>query len=108
MRWWASATSRRSRSCPRSRTPKRNCELAALVSDDAGKLAKLARRYRVEARAATTRVFDELLASGEVDAVYIALPNDMHREYTLRAARAGVHVLCEKPLASPMSGVRAR
>ncbi|HJY36698.1 MAG TPA: Gfo/Idh/MocA family oxidoreductase, partial [Steroidobacteraceae bacterium] len=42
---------------------------------------------------------DELFASGEIDAVYIALPNEMHKEYTLRAARAGLHVLCEKPMA---------
>ena len=43
--------------------------------------------------------YDEYLRSGEVDAVYIALPNDLHRDYTVRAARAGVHVLCEKPMA---------
>jgi glucose-fructose oxidoreductase len=40
-----------------------------------------------------------LLDSGDIDAVYIALPNDMHREYAIRAARRGVHVLCEKPMA---------
>ena len=43
--------------------------------------------------------YDDFLRSGEVDAVYIAVPNDLHKEYTVRAARAGVHVLCEKPMA---------
>ena len=43
--------------------------------------------------------YDDYLRSGEVDAVYIALPNDMHPDYTIRAAHAGVHVLCEKPMA---------
>ena len=46
-----------------------------------------------------TKNFSECLESGEVDAVYIALPNHMHRAYTEAAARAGVHVLCEKPMA---------
>jgi predicted dehydrogenase len=75
-----------------------NSELAALVSDDPEKLEKLGRRYKVKARFSYDR-FDECLHSGVVDAVYIALPNHLHREYTERAARAGVHVLVEKPMA---------
>ena len=75
-----------------------NSELAALVSDDPEKLEKLGRRYKVRSRFSYDR-FEEYLNSGVVDAVYITLPNHLHREYTERAARAGVHVLCEKPLA---------
>ena len=75
-----------------------NSELAALVSDDPEKLEKLGRRYKVKARFSYDQ-FEKCLKSGAVDAVYIALPNHLHREYTERAARAGVHVLCEKPLA---------
>ncbi|HKB69262.1 MAG TPA: Gfo/Idh/MocA family oxidoreductase [Thermoanaerobaculia bacterium] len=75
-----------------------NSELAALVSDDPEKLKKLGRKYSVEHRRSYAD-YDALLASGEIDAVYIALPNSMHREYAVRAAQAGVHVLCEKPMA---------
>jgi predicted dehydrogenase len=76
---------------------RRNSELAALVSDHPTKLQKLARVYRVP-RTLPYQEYEALLHSGEVDAVYIALPNNLHREFALRAARAGVHVLCEKPL----------
>jgi predicted dehydrogenase len=75
-----------------------NSELAALVSNDPEKLEKLGRRYKVKPRFSYDQ-FDECLQSGAVDAVYIALPNHLHREYTERAARAGVHVLVEKPMA---------
>jgi glucose-fructose oxidoreductase len=75
-----------------------NSELTALVSDDPEKLEKLGRKYKVKTRCSYAQ-YDECLASGDVDAVYIALPNHLHREYTERAARAGVHVLCEKPMA---------
>jgi predicted dehydrogenase len=75
---------------------RRNSRVTALVSDDRVKLQQLASRYRVE----QTFSYDDYDACLEqVDAVYIALPNSMHAEYTIRAARAGVHVLCEKPMA---------
>ena len=77
---------------------RRNSVLAALVSSDEKKLKQLGRRYAVR-RLCGYEDVDELFASGEIDAVYIALPNDMHKEYTVRAARAGLHVLCEKPMA---------
>ncbi len=75
---------------------RRNSTLTALVSDDPSKLRTLARRYGVR----RTYSYDEYeRCLQDVDAVYIALPNSMHAEYTIRAAGAGVHVLCEKPLA---------
>jgi predicted dehydrogenase len=76
----------------------RNSVLAALVSGEEKKLRQLGRRYGLERVCGYDEV-DELFASGDIDAVYIALPNDMHKEYTVRAARAGLHVLCEKPMA---------
>ncbi|HEU4430243.1 MAG TPA: Gfo/Idh/MocA family oxidoreductase, partial [Myxococcota bacterium] len=77
---------------------RRNSELCALISDDPAKLRKLGARYRVD-HLAPYAGFEEALRKSNADAVYIALPNTMHREYTERAARVGVHVLCEKPLA---------
>jgi glucose-fructose oxidoreductase len=76
----------------------RNSQLAALVSGDPKKLKKLGKKYGVPLTYSYEQ-YDECLRSGAIDAVYISLPNDMHREYTVRAAKAGIHVLCEKPLA---------
>jgi predicted dehydrogenase len=75
-----------------------NSELVALVSSDSKKLKTLARKYKVR-RTYSYEQYADCWASGEVDAVYIALPNNMHRAYTQSAAQAGVHVLCEKPMA---------
>jgi glucose-fructose oxidoreductase len=77
---------------------RRNSELIALVSDDSQKLQVLGRRYGVD-HLYGYEEFDACLASDEVDAVFIALPNHLHHAYTLRSARAGKHVLCEKPMA---------
>src|SRR3954454_25393404 len=75
-----------------------NSELTALVSSDSEKLEKLGRKYKVQGRYSYQQ-FEDCLDSGAVDAVYIALPNHLHREYSERALRRGIHVLCEKPMA---------
>lgn len=76
---------------------KENSELAAIVSGDAQKRAALSSDYRVPAYG--YEQYDDLLASGSVDAVYIVSPNALHRAHATAAARKGIHVLCEKPLA---------
>ena len=75
---------------------KRNSRLHALVSSDSTKLAELGDQYGVDVRGG----YDEYEAClRDVDAVYICTPNSEHEEFAVRAAHAGVHVLCEKPLA---------
>jgi predicted dehydrogenase len=76
----------------------KNSTLTALVSDDPEKLRTLGKRYRVE-HTYSYEEYADCLHSGNIDAVYITLPNDMHRDYTVAAAQAGIHVLCEKPMA---------
>jgi glucose-fructose oxidoreductase len=73
-------------------------ELTAFVSGSPAKLKQLGQRYRVE-HLYSYKDAPRLFASGEIDAVYIALPNSLHAAWTIRAAEAGLHVLCEKPLA---------
>jgi predicted dehydrogenase len=73
-----------------------NSELFALVSSDSDKLQKLGKKYSLEHLYSDE---DYGRALSNVDAVYLAVPNHMHREYAVRAAAAGVHVLCEKPMA---------
>jgi predicted dehydrogenase len=75
---------------------KRNSRLVAVVSDDRAKRREIGQRYRLAGTYSYDQ-YEECLQ--HVDAVYIALPNSLHAEYTMRAARAGVHVLCEKPMA---------
>src|SRR5690349_21071038 len=72
--------------------------LCALVSGSEHKRHELGARYGARVLVDYGSL-DRLLATGDIDAVYIAVPNDMHAEMTLVAARHGVHVLCEKPMA---------
>jgi glucose-fructose oxidoreductase len=83
---------------PAFKHAKQNSELTALVSDDQVKLQKLGRRYKVR-HLYSYEDYDACLDNEQVDAVYIALPNHLHCEYTVRACKASKHVLCEKPMA---------
>ena len=62
----------------------------------------------VQARIYNYENFDEIAHNPAVDAVYVALPNSMHAEYTIRAAKAGKHVLCEKPMCHQRGRCRGR
>ncbi|MEG3084713.1 Gfo/Idh/MocA family oxidoreductase [Sphingomonas sp. PB2P12] len=74
-----------------------NSEIAALVTDDAEKARELGKMYGVDATYRYDQ-FDELLASGLIDAVYLGTPNWRHAEFAIPALKAGIHVLSEKPL----------
>jgi predicted dehydrogenase len=75
-----------------------NSRVAAIVTGDRAKAARLADFYGIGAIVGYDG-YDTLLASPTIDAVYIALPNHMHADFAIRAARAGKHVMVEKPLA---------
>ena len=90
------ATSRRRRCFPGSNTLETR-SIAALVTGDPVKAGRLAERYGV-AHTYSYEQFPEMLASGNIDAVYIATPNWRHAEFVLPALAAGIHVLVEKPL----------
>ena len=77
---------------------KSNSELCAVISGDAKKRAALREKYEFELDGDYGDL-ESIIARGAIDAVYVATPNSHHKEFTLRAATAGVHVLCEKPMA---------
>ncbi len=84
----------------------RTCAVTALVSGNPAKARSLAKKYRVPLTPGYDE-FDSLRDQPQVDAVYLALPVSMHLEFTQRAAAAGKHVLCEKPMASTVEEARA-
>ena len=82
----------------------RHVKVTALVSGEADKARALAAQYGVPPQNLYDyRNFDRIRDNPAIDIVYIVLPNNMHLEYTTRAAQAGKHVLCEKPMASTVA-----
>ncbi len=104
LRWGLLGTARINRSIiPPLRASERN-QLTAVASRSLAQAQAYAAEWNIP------RVFGsyaEMLADPEIDVVYIPLPNHLHAEWTIRAAQAGKHVLCEKPLALSVEQVDA-
>src|SRR5579859_1812706 len=81
-------------------------KVTAFVSGSPQKIRDLGPRYGVS-RSYSYADFDKIADNDEIDCVYIALPVGMHAEYTIRALKAGKHVLCEKPMASTVAECEA-
>jgi len=74
--------------------------LTALVSGTPAKLEQYGDEYKIRSGSRYTYAnFDSISDNPDVDIVYVVLPNSMHADYTIRAAKAGKHVMCEKPMA---------
>jgi predicted dehydrogenase len=79
----------------------KNCRAVALVTGDRGKGLKVAAQYGIKDSAVYDyQTYDRLADNPDVQVIYIVLPNSMHLEYVLRGAKAGKHILCEKPMAT--------
>lgn len=86
----------------------RNARLAALVSGHPQKARQLADQYHVPAGAIYSyEGYDRIVRDPAIEVVYIVLPNSMHAEFTIRALKAGKHVLCEKPMATSIADAEA-
>jgi predicted dehydrogenase len=82
----------------------KHCRLAGIVSGTPSKIKAWQDKYQIPSRNCYSyETYDQIANNPEIDVVYIVLPNGMHAEYTIRGARAGKHVLCEKPMANTAS-----
>ncbi len=88
--------------------------IPALLGSELSRVDAIASRSQEKASAAAAQLgigkaygsYEALLDDADIEVVYVALPNDLHREWTIAAARAGKHVLCEKPLALTSADAR--
>lgn len=85
----------------------KNAVIPAIQQSERGEVLAIASRSKEKARTLAEELgiarsygsYEELIADPDIEAVYIPLPNHMHKEWTIKAAQAGKHVLCEKPAA---------
>jgi xylose dehydrogenase (NAD/NADP) len=102
LRWGILGTARINRALvPPLRESPRNT-LAAIASRDLGRASEAAKQWDIPQAYGS---YDALISDPGIDVVYVPLPNDLHAEWTVRAARAGKHVLCEKPMAISLAGI---
>ena len=92
------------RTIPEALVPSEKCDLVAVMDVDEGRATTVAERFQVPNIYTT---LDDILASPEVEAVYIATPVFRHEAQVVAAANAGKHVLVEKPMAMTMAGGEA-
>jgi predicted dehydrogenase len=77
-----------------------HCYLAGIVTGTPSKIDKWKSKYSIpDANVYNYQNFDSIKNNPDIDIVYVVLPNSMHAEYVIRAAQAGKHVVCEKPMA---------
>lgn len=82
----------------------KNCYLAAIVTGTPAKAEEWAKKYNLPKESVYNyQNFDEIAKNKSVDIVYVVLPNSMHPEFVIRAAKAGKHVMCEKPMANSVA-----
>jgi len=85
----------------------KHCYLSAIVTGTKEKEAIWSKKYKIKKENIYNyQNFDSIINNDDVDIVYIVLPNSMHAEYTIRAAKAGKHVICEKPMATSSADCR--
>lgn len=78
-----------------------HCYLAGVVSSERDKCEQWKKEYNLkDENLYSYDDFDEISSNQDIDIVYVVLPNDMHAEFVIRAAKAGKHVICEKPMAT--------
>ncbi len=104
VRWGLLSTARINRRLIPAIRATRRGQVAAVASRDEARAREYAENWKIPKAFGS---YQAMLDSGEIDAVYIGLPNHLHAEWSIRAMEAGVHVLCEKPFAITLDEVDA-